>query len=162
MAEKDTNSTPVSEMISPQELQACQQEVQDWKQKYSYLTADFENFKRRSLKEYELMRTDAYARILKPILTIIDDFDRALMTLPQDDALRAGFVMIRKSFDKLLADAQVTEIETNGEFDPEKHEAIMFVQTTEYAPGAIVQVLQPGYKLKDFVLRPAKVSVAQE
>lgn len=138
-----------------------EQMIAEWKQKYAYLSADFENFKRRSLKEYEAMRIDIYARICKPLLTIMDDFDRACDAADKQNTDVEGFKLIRKSLEKVFADAGVVEMQVGNFFDPEKHEALLQVDSADHKSGDIVAVLQKGYVLHGTVLRPAKVSVAQ-
>ncbi|RTL07070.1 nucleotide exchange factor GrpE [Candidatus Dependentiae bacterium] len=138
-----------------------EQVVAEWKQKYAYLNADFENFKRRTVKEYEAMRLDIYTRICKPLLVIMDDFDRACAAADKQHSDIEGFKLIRKSFEKCLTEIGVVEMPVEGAFDPQKHEALLQVQSAEHASGDIVSVLQKGYMLHGAVLRPAKVSVAQ-
>jgi molecular chaperone GrpE len=146
---------------STQELkQMLEQAANEWKQKYLYLNADFENFRRRSLKEYETMRIDVYARCLRPLLEIMDDFQRALAAVTHDQD-RQGFTLIAKSIEKILKEAGVTEMDVESTFDPEKHEALLHVHSPEHQAGQIVSVLQKGYMFNGMVLRPAKVSVAQ-
>lgn len=140
---------------------AVEKAVVEWKQRYAYLSADFENFKRRSTKEHELMRVSIYARILKPLLLIMDDFDRACDAADTQKVAVEGFKLIRKSLERLLADVGVTEMVVGATFDPEKHEALVQIHSTDHKSGDIVAVLQKGYVLNDVVLRPAKVSVAE-
>lgn len=140
---------------------AVEQAIAEWKQRYAYLSADFENFKRRSAKEHELMRMSIYARILKPLLLIMDDFDRACDAADTQSIAIEGFKFIRKSVEKLLMDSGVTEMIVEATFDPEKHEALVQVHSPEHKSGDIVAVLQKGYVFNDVVLRPAKVSVAE-
>ncbi|HTM06148.1 MAG TPA: nucleotide exchange factor GrpE [Patescibacteria group bacterium] len=154
-SEADTTSQPSTHEA------VIEQVVAEWKQRYAYLSADFENFKRRSAKEHELMRISVYARLLKPLLLIIDDFDRACDTLNTQKVPTEGFKFIRKSFEKFLTDAGVVEMTVGTAFDPEKHEALMQVQAPEHKSGDVVAVLQKGYVFNDVVLRPAKVSVAE-
>lgn len=149
-----------TENSSVEQTQILERAVEEWKQKYAYLSADFENFKRRSLKEYEGMRTDVYARFLKPLLGVMDDFERALAATTNETD-KQGFSFIAKSIEKLLKEAGVTEMHADTIFDPEKHEALLHVQSPEHQSGQIVSVLQKGYLLNSTVLRPAKVSVAQ-
>lgn len=140
---------------------AREQAVAEWKQKYAYLSADFENFKRRTLKEYEAMRIDIYARVCKPLLVIMDDFDRACDAAEKQNNNIEGFKLIRKSLEKVFTEIGVVEMQVGNVFDPEKHEALLQVQSADHTSGHIVSVLQKGYMLHGVVLRPAKVSVAQ-
>jgi molecular chaperone GrpE len=159
-----TKST-IDSTILEQELATCQQEkadlelvIHDIKQKQAYLNADFDNFRRRALKDYEQVRTDAITKIVNPLLTIADDFDRALAASTGDQ--RDGFVLIRKEFDKLFTEFGITPMPVSGQFDPEKHEALIHVESTDHQSEDIVEVLQKGYLLNGTILRPAKVSVA--
>ena|SRR5438105_1267399 len=148
-----------SESDLTNQIEQLRSQLAEMKQKYMSLAADLDNMRRRAAREYETLRFDAYARILKPLLSILDDFDRALATI--NEAEKEGLVMIRKSFEKLLVANGVTEMEETSEFDPEKHEAVMFVENRERESGSIVAFLQKGYLLDGKVLRHAKVSLAQ-
>jgi molecular chaperone GrpE len=154
----DQQEIDTQESMLQQEVELLQGQLQEMKQKYFSLAADLENVRRRSAKEYESVRFDAYARILKPLLDIIDDFDRALasVTVEQD-----GLLMIRKSLEKLLVNSGVVEMGQSVQFDPEKHEAVMYVEDATKKSGEIVAFLQKGYLLDGKVLRHAKVSIAQ-
>ena len=109
----------------------------------------------------------AQSNILHDILEIADDFDRALaqaQAMSSTDALKnmiAGIELTKKALDKLLAKYDVKEIKDMSQFNPELHEAVMQVQSSEKPAGSIVNVLQKGYMFKGSVLRPAKVAVAQ-
>jgi molecular chaperone GrpE len=141
------------------QIEVLQRQLADAKQKYLSLAADLENIRRRAAREYENVRFDAYARILKPLLSILDDFDRALASI--SEAEKEGLLMIRKSFEKILLTDGVTIMEESTEFDPDKHEAVMFVEGSQKEPGSIVAFLQKGYLLDGKVLRHARVSVAK-
>lgn len=138
---------------------ACQTELAELKQKYVYLMSDFDNFKKRTAKDYENIRIDAYMRLLKPLLVVVDDFDRALEA--QGAEVDEGLFLIRKSLDKLLEQFGVIQMEVSGTFDPERHEALLYVQVEGKAKDEIISVLQKGYIMNGIVIRPAKVSVAQ-
>jgi molecular chaperone GrpE len=147
-------------------LQACETQMQEWRSKCLRVTADFENFKKRQEKERSQWEFFAQYSILKDLLDIIDNFDRARLELRKEDgntekAWYKGFEMIEKSFDKYLDKIQVKEIKDTASFNPELHEAVTTVATDAHASGDIVEVLQKGYKFKDHLLRPAKVSIAQ-
>lgn len=164
--DNEDSNQPVyeNELNSAQEAVAAptvEQVAAEWKQKYAYLNADFENFKRRTVKEYEAMRLDIYARICKPLLVIMDDFDRACACADNQHTDIEGFKLIRKSLEKLFTEIGVVEMQVGTVFDPQKHEALLQVQSAEHISGDIVSVLQKGYMLHGVVLRPAKVSVAE-
>lgn len=146
-------------------LQACQQELAEWKDKYLRLSADFQNYKRRQTQEQSSLRRMMQGKILFDLLRIVDDFDRALEEAKTEEssglaAWLEGFSMIRKELYKLLDSYGVKEIETYDEFDPEIHEAVMQVDSEDHQSGSIVEVLEKGYMIDGQVLRPAKVSIA--
>lgn len=151
-----------------EQLQACQGLLQEWQDKYMRVNADLENFRRRVTKDQAQWRQSAKAELLGPLLSIVDDFDRALelnsknsTTLEQTKAWFDGIMMIRASLGKYLETADVKEMVDNTHFDPEYHEALMQVESAAHSSGAIVEVLQKGYLFKGEVLRHAKVSVAK-
>lgn len=144
----------------------CQQEIAEWRDRAMRINAEFENYKKRTERDREQWIKIAQSNILHDLLAIVDDFDRALATAhAQENAanniLVQGFELTKKSMDKLLAKYDVHEIKDNTIFNPEFHEAIMSVESPNHKHGDIVSVLQKGYMLKDQVLRPGKVSVAQ-
>jgi len=105
----------------------------------------------------------AQSQLMKDLLVVVDDFERALKAGKEADEQPdvAGFTMIAKSLDKILKKYGLQEIEQTDEFDPHLHEAVVQVDADDHESGAIVQVLQKGYQMKEQVLRPAKVSVAK-
>lgn len=148
------------------ELANCQQELGQWKDRAHRIGADFENYKKRVDREKAQWVAMAQSNILLDLLTIVDDFDRALdqaRNNPSDQikTILEGLELTKKSLDKLLTKYDVTEIKETKEFNPEFHEAVMNVESSTEPSGSVVQVLQKGYMLKEQVLRPAKVSVAQ-
>lgn len=150
-----------------QELQECLLAQQEWKDKFARVTADFENFKRRSAREQVAWLESSQQKIFLELLSVVDDFDRALQPTAADnnqDSAKVwidGFVLIRAALQKFLHNngvEQMTNVET---FDPMYHEAIAQIQVAGKPEGAIIDVLQNGYTWKNKVLRPAKVAVAQ-
>lgn len=146
------------------QLQACQQELERWKDLYMRLNADMENMKRRMHKEQDTQENRVMTDILSNLLPVIDNFDRALQashTYPTNDPLLQGLILIRKEFAQILEQYKVREMTEVQVFDPELHEAVSQMATDgSVASGAILTVLEKGYWYKDQVLRHAKVSVA--
>ena len=168
MDETNQNNSAAFEQSATQEnaekLTACMNELGGLKDRYARLGSDFENYKRRIEKEKSSWMQSAQTAILSDLLGIVDDFDRALQAGKQQEStaqLLSGFDLIEKSLHKLLAKYGVTPMKDYQTFDPEKHEALMHVDSPEHKSGDIVQVLQKGFMFKDVVLRPAKVSVAK-
>ena len=148
------------------ELVKLAAEVAEWKDKYVRLQAEFDNYRKRTLKEkMELVATGG-EDVIKSLLGVMDDLERALnavRTATDVDALRAGVEMIDGKFREVLRGKGVEEIDAMGkEFDVDLHEAIAKIPApTPEAKGKIVDVVQKGYKLKDKVVRYAKVVVGE-
>jgi molecular chaperone GrpE len=126
--------------------------------------AEFANYKKRADKEREEIYQNATIDTLRKLLPIIDDFDRAVASVPADkadDELIKGFSLIHRKLLTLLDNAEVKVINPVGEeFDPAFHEAIGRDESTDVTSGHITVVLQKGYVYGDKVLRPALVRVA--
>jgi len=152
---------------STDELKACQQERAMWQERALRLTADFENYKKRTEKEKVQWAKMAKTGLLMDILEIADDFDRAFDYLKNSPAaeelqpLLEGFSLTQKTVHKVLQRNGVTEVQEYDIFDPAIHEATMQTESPDHISGAIIAVLQKGYLLNGELLRPAKVSVAK-
>lgn len=141
------------------EAEMCLTELSIWKDQCKRVSADFENFKKRTEKEQARWTDMAKESVLYDLLTFVDTFD---MALSQSQVDKVGIEMMHQSLMKILAKHDVKPMQETKEFNPEFHEAVMQVAANEeYASGQIVQFLSKGFMLKDKVLRPAKVSVAQ-
>lgn len=143
------------------ELTECQEQVAKLKNMLAHVAADFENYKKRSERERGMWMHSAQALVITDILSIADDFERAMAQEQEKKDLLQGFEMIYESFKKFLEKHKVAEIPTDIPFDPEKHEALAQIEDEQKESGVIVDVMQKGYFFKDQVLRPAKVAVAK-
>jgi molecular chaperone GrpE len=131
--------------------------------------ADFENFRRRTEKERIEWMNITRTTTIRAFLPINDDIQRAIDALPQknpdlDSKLISaidGLTLIQKNLSKILETAGVEEISTTGQFNPELHEALMQVESTDKQSGEIVQTFEKGFKLGPTIIRHAKVSVAK-
>jgi len=157
-AESITDETQTELLTCLTSLEACQKERDEWKGKYLYARADFDNAQRRMIKDMERLVWEGQARLIREILDIVADFERALAAHKND---QDGFALIYKRLLKILDQAGVKEIEVHQEFDPELHEAVAHVDAPGHQSGTIVEVLQKGYRFKNEILRPARVSVAK-
>lgn len=129
--------------------------------KYLRLMADFQNFRRRTEKEKSDIYAFANEKIVKELLDVIDNFERALAAGNDGDKFLEGMEMILKQLQAVLERAGVTEIECLGlDFDPNFHNAVMTEDSTEYESGKVTEVLQKGYVLNGRVVRAAMVKVA--
>jgi molecular chaperone GrpE len=162
-----TAQEPESQSNGHDALKACQAERATWQERALRLTADFENFKKRTEKEKIQWVRMAKSSLLMDLLEIADDFDRAFEHLKNSstsDELQAwfeGFTLTQKTVNKVLQKNGVTEIQDYEIFDPAIHEATVQSESPEHISGAIISVLQKGYLLNGELLRPAKVAVAK-
>jgi molecular chaperone GrpE len=125
--------------------------------------ADFENYRKRALRDQERLVAHAHERLVHELLPILDDLERTLDAAERHEeaALVEGVRLVERSLRRLLEKEGLAEIATDGAFDPHVHEAVL-VQAREGADsGAVVEVLQAGYRLGDRVVRPARVIVAE-
>ena len=147
-------------------LQQKEDEVEKEKKEYLFLMAEFDNFRKRTLRERADLMKSAGEKVLKGLLPIVDDFERGLeATRDSADAgaVREGMTLIYNKLIKYLADNGVRAMETAGaEFDADLHEAVAMVPADDDTPkGKIKDTVSKGYTLNDKVLRHAKVVVAQ-
>ena len=165
---EDNNETESSEESSSEEktdpIAAAQSEAEAWKDKYIRLVAEFDNYKKRTLKEKSELILNGSEKTISSILPILDDFERALSDKTEDPvAIKEGFELIFKKFLKTLETLGVKKIETNDtDFDVDYHEAIAMVPGMGDAmKGKVIDCVQTGYTLYDKVIRHAKVAVGQ-
>ena len=154
--------TPAEEELDP--LVAAQNEAEQWKDKYIRLVAEFENYKKRTLKEKSELILNGSEKTVAAILPILDDFERATADKTEDpQAIKEGFELIYKKFLKALETLGVNKIETdNADFDVDYHEAIAMVPGMgDDKKGKVIDCVQTGYTLNDKVIRHAKVAVGQ-
>lgn len=130
----------------------------DLNDKYLRVVAEYDNFRKRTNKERDGIYADAYIDAVKQILPIVDNMERAEAYMG-DDGASEGVKMIMNAIHAVLEKMGVSEIETKI-FDPNCHNAVMHIDDESYEEGAIVEVFQKGYKLKDKVIRYAMVKVA--
>lgn len=140
----------------------CQEALKRAEERCAYLSADFDNYRRRSERERIRAVNDACKDIMLDIISLVDNFERAYTTIDlEDQKTRTGLDLIYKAALKILEEQNVTVITETEQFDPEIHEAMMHVDDTTKAPGTIVAVLEKGYRFKHELLRPARVSVVR-
>lgn len=134
--------------------------------KYLRLSAEFDNYRKRTLKEKMELTKNAGEQILSGILPVVDNFERALASMEMSDdvqAIREGVKLIYNSFKEFLAQNGVTEIDcVNNTFDTDEHEAVTKIPAPSAdLKGKVVDCIQKGYKLNDKVMRFAKVVVGE-
>lgn len=164
----DIPQEPVIPAQALEELEEWKKKHDDVKEQLVYLAADFENYKKRMVKERDEDRKFSESKLLKEFLVVADNLERAVAALPPDDqdkgllALKQGVELTLKQFHSILTLHGVTRIKALGEkFDPRMHE-VMFQEETDQAPDeTVLEELQAGYLLHERVLRPALVKTAK-
>ena len=164
-AEAPAQELTVEEQLANM-LAEAQQMVNEERDKYLRLAAEFDNYRKRTLKEKAELIKNGGEKTLTAILPVLDDFERALKNMEATEATQAmkeGVELIFTKFNKVLAQEGLQKIETEGkDFDVDFHEAIALIPApSEDLKGKILDCVQTGYTLNDKVIRHAKVAVAQ-
>jgi len=152
---------------SAEELARTQAELEQARERYVRLQADFENHRRRTLKEREESARYGHENLVKDLLATVDNLDRAIDHGRQSEvgdfqSMLQGVELVQRELLGALTKHGVEEIDPEGEtFDPNLHEAMAQEEDDGVAPGTVVRVLQKGYKLRDRLLRPARVMVSK-
>ena len=169
-AEATQEEAPAQELTVEEQLAnmlaEAQQMVNEERDKYLRLAAEFDNYRKRTLKEKAELIKNGGEKTLTAILPVLDDFERALKNMEATEATQAmkeGVELIFTKFNKVLAQEGLQKIETEGkDFDVDFHEAIALIPApSEDLKGKILDCVQTGYTLNDKVIRHAKVAVAQ-
>ena len=146
------------------DLEASQSQATDYLDSLQRLKAEFDNFRKRTLREQSEFLKFAAQNVIGTLLPVLDNFERALthdVDSDQIDEYREGMQLVYTQFTEALAKEGLVAIEPIGEaFDPTRHEAMMTMESADHTEGTVINVVEKGYLLKDRVIRPAKVSVA--
>ncbi len=172
--EKDSAAEPQGDAVDNQktadseteasEIEKAQKEIEQLKDKYLRTVAEFDNYKKRTLKEKAELLLNGSEKAISSILPILDDFERAIADKTEEPAaMKEGVVLIYNKFVKTLETLGVKKIETEGkDFDVDFHEAVALVPgMDDDKKGKVIDCVQTGYKLNDKVIRHAKVAVGQ-
>lgn len=148
-----------------EELDQCQAQVAEYLDGWQRTRAEFSNFRKRQETERAKIITFANAGLLRKLLPVFDDFDRAIANMPDEVSGSNwvdGLFLIRRKLDGILESEGVLPIESEGkEFDPRYHEAVTYEEAEGFHEGQIINVIQQGFTLGDQVLQPALVRVAK-
>ena len=161
---EESNEEEASTEDEQDTASSAQSEVEQWKDKYIRLAAEFDNYKKRTLKEKSELILNGSEKTVAAILPILDDFERAIADKTEDpQAIKEGFELIYKKFLKTLETLGVNKIDTdNADFNVDYHEAIAMVPGMgDDKKGKVIDCVQTGYTLNDKVIRHAKVAVGQ-
>jgi len=162
MPEELENSQEVDETsVETEELEALRNENEELIDTLQRLQADFDNYRKRAARDQESLVARAGERIVKELLPILDDLERALEAVEshEEAKLEDGVQLVHRQLEQLLEKEGLALVETGGKFDPHVHEALL-TQPSDADEGSVIEVVQKGYRLGDRVLRPARVVVA--
>jgi molecular chaperone GrpE len=125
--------------------------------------ADFENYRKRAIRDQERLVAHAHERLVKELLPVLDDLERALEAAERHEeaALVDGVKLVQGALRKALEKEGLAEIEAEGAFDPHVHEAVLTQPGNGKESGSVLEVVQRGYRLGDKIVRPARVIVAE-
>lgn len=161
---KDKSEEQQADAEAPRDLEAELKQAQEQADKYldmaRRLQADFDNYRKRTQRENEEFKKYACASIVKDLLNVVDDLDRALASADEDTVFVQGVRGVRSNLMKVLEANGLKEIPAEGRFDPDYHEALCAVDGDE--DGMIAEVFQKGYTLNGKVVRYAKVKVTRK
>ncbi|MBO4892612.1 MAG: nucleotide exchange factor GrpE [Prevotella sp.] len=161
---ENSDNAEASEEKDP--LEKAEAEIADLKNQLLYKVAEFENYRKRTLKERAELILNGGEKFITAILPVLDDMERAIENGAKTDdpaVLREGMELIHQKFMKTLESQGVSKIETtDADFDTDLHEAVAMVPVMgDDKKGKVIDCLQQGYKLNDKVIRHAKVAVGQ-
>ena len=147
-------------------LEAANEQIEELKDKYLRAVAEFDNYKKRTLKEKTELILNGGEKIITSLLPVLDDMERAQQNIEKSDdveALKEGTNLVFKKLMTVLESAGLQKIDTDGkDFDTDVHEAIaMIPATTDDQKGKVIDCVQAGYKLNEKVIRHAKVAIGQ-
>ena len=159
----ETSATEEEKLLAA--LAEADEKYNDLHDKYLRQMAEFENFRKRTIKEKSELILNGSAKLMTAVLPILDDMDRALDAMEKsedEESCREGFKLIAGKFRSTLEQNGLKQIETEGQaFDTDFHEAIAMIPAAdESQKGQVIDCVQPGYKLNDKVIRHSKVVVA--
>jgi molecular chaperone GrpE len=147
----------------PEALAEAERKRDEYLADLQRVAAEFENYRKRALRDQERLVAHAHERLVHELLPILDDLERTLEAAERHEeaALVDGVRLVERSLRKALEKEGLREIETAGAFDPHVHEALLTQAREDAEPGSVVEVVQRGYRLGDKVVRPARVIVAE-
>ena len=147
------------DMIKKKNAQ-LQEELDATKDRLLRLTAEYDNYRKRTTKEKQGIYSDAYVDVVKEILPIIDNLERAIAADGTLEDLKKGVEMTMKGCQDAFAKLGIEEIDATGEFDPNFHNAVMHIEDENLGTNVVAEVFQKGYKKEDKIIRHTMVKVA--
>lgn len=164
--QQETIEATTSENKEKEEMARLEAEIAELKDKYLRQAAEFDNYRKRTLKEKTELILNGGEKIITSLLPVLDDMERAQQNIEKSDdveALKEGTNLVFKKLMTVLESAGLQKIDTDGkDFDTDVHEAIaMIPATTDDQKGKVIDCVQAGYKLNEKVIRHAKVAIGQ-
>lgn len=164
-AQSDADTMADGDDSQPAQEPTPEEVIAVWRDKYMRLQAEFDNYRKRTLREKMDLVASGGQDVIKSMLSVLDDMYRAVAASEKSEdiaALREGERLVLQKFEEALRQKNVTEIEAQDkEFDPDFHEAVARFAAGEDKKGKVIDVVQRGYMLGDKVLRYAKVVVGE-
>lgn len=165
---KDTQTPEETPEVETKEVNAEDDKIaeltkkcDDLNEKYMRTLAEYDNYRKRTIKEKESIYPEAKATVVAKFLDVMDNFERALNSAENKDSFYDGVVMLKKQMDDVLSSLGVEEIKAVGEeFDPVYHNAVMHIEDETLGENIIAEELQKGYKIGDRIVRHSMVKVA--
>lgn len=163
---EEIGETAAEELTIEEQLEAAQLEAAANMDRWQRSVAELANFKRRQEEQRKLQRDRIKAEVLEGVISAVDDMELAFQNMPEElDGQLIGWVegfrLVQRKLDKIMEDQNVMPISTDGEFDPNFHEAVSYEESDEYEEGQIIGELRKGYQIGNRVIRPALVRVAK-
>ena len=154
---------PERDAPAPDELARLAAERDEYLALAQRVQADFENYRKRAVRDQERLVAHAHERLVRELLPILDGLERALEAGEQHEEAKLldGVRLVEKALRGALAKEGLVEIDTDGPFDPHVHEALLSQPSPGAEPGSVLEVVQRGYRVGDRVVRPARVIVAE-
>jgi molecular chaperone GrpE len=144
------------------DVEALVAERDEYLDQLKRVAAEFDNYRKRAARDHELLVSRAAERLVRELLPVLDDLERALHAAEdhEEAKLEEGVRLVHRQLADALRKEGLEELPTDGKFDPHVHEALLS-QPSEAESGTVIEVLQKGYRLGDRVLRPARVVVSE-
>jgi molecular chaperone GrpE len=151
-----------AEHAGSEDLARAEAERDEYLDALQRLKAEFDNYRKRTERDRQVVVVGAQSEVVRGLLPVMDNLERAVAALgARGEEIVAGLEMVRGQLAALLAGHGVEEIEAGGrQFDPNVHEAVAQVPSDEHRDGAVIEVIEKGYRISDQVLRPSRVVVA--
>ena len=161
--ETEVEEPEAEEAPAPDPLVALAAERDEYLALAQRVQADFDNYRKRAIRDQERLVVHAHERLVRELLPVLDDLERALEAAEQHEEAKLveGVKLVEQSLRNALRKEGLVEIETDGAFDPHVHEALLTQPANGAESGSVLEVVQRGYRVGDKVVRPARVIVAE-